>query len=68
MYDGKYDITVLHDDAFIISREDGSSVALEPSYFDKTYVERQIHQDPLDNLDLVHLDQSRSRCQVHHRT
>lgn len=36
MYDGKYDITVLHDDAFIISREDGSSVALEPSYFDKT--------------------------------
>ena len=27
MYDGKYDITVLHDDAFIISREDGSSVA-----------------------------------------
>ena len=37
MYDGKYDITVLHDDAFIISREDGSSVALEPSYFDKTH-------------------------------
>lgn len=29
MYDGKYDITVLHDDAFIIS--------LEPSYFDKTH-------------------------------
>lgn len=37
MYDGKYDITVLHDDAFIISRVDGSSVALEPSYFDKTH-------------------------------
>ena len=34
---GKYDITVLHDDAFIISREDGSSVALEPAYFDKTH-------------------------------
>ncbi|GFZ26365.1 phosphoenolpyruvate carboxykinase (ATP) [Lactobacillus corticis] len=34
---GKYDITVLHDDAFIISRENGSSVALEPSYFDKTH-------------------------------
>ncbi|MDF2820572.1 MAG: phosphoenolpyruvate carboxykinase [Clostridiales bacterium] len=33
---GKYDITVLHDDAFIISSEDGSSVALEPAYFDKT--------------------------------
>lgn len=33
---GKYDVTVLHDDAFIISTENGSSVALEPSYFDKT--------------------------------
>ena len=33
---GKYDVTVLHDDAFIISTKDGSSVALEPSYFDKT--------------------------------
>ncbi|MBF8982736.1 phosphoenolpyruvate carboxykinase (ATP) [Lutibacter sp. B2] len=35
-HDGKYDITVLHDDAFIISTENASSVALEPSYFDKT--------------------------------
>lgn len=35
-HDGKYDITVLHDDAFVISRQDGSSVALEPAYFDKT--------------------------------
>ncbi len=33
---GKYNITVLHDDAFIISSEDGSSIALEPAYFDKT--------------------------------
>lgn len=33
---GKYDITVLHDDAFVISTENGSSVALEPAYFDKT--------------------------------
>lgn len=33
---GKYDITVLHDDAFIISTVDGSSIALEPAYFDKT--------------------------------
>ncbi len=33
---GKYDVTVLHDDAYVISTEDGSSVALEPSYFDKT--------------------------------
>ncbi|AND79648.1 phosphoenolpyruvate carboxykinase (ATP) [Streptococcus pantholopis] len=32
----KYDIKVLHDDAFIISVKDGSSVALEPAYFDKT--------------------------------
>ncbi|MEG1584378.1 MAG: phosphoenolpyruvate carboxykinase (ATP), partial [Anaerovorax sp.] len=35
-HDGKYDVTVLHDDAYVISTEDGSSVALEPSYFDKT--------------------------------
>ncbi|MTI59754.1 MAG: phosphoenolpyruvate carboxykinase (ATP) [Firmicutes bacterium] len=33
---GKYDVTILHDDAFIINVDDGSSVALEPSYFDKT--------------------------------
>jgi phosphoenolpyruvate carboxykinase (ATP) len=33
---GKYDITVLHDDAFVINSKNGSSVALEPSYFDKT--------------------------------
>ena len=32
---GKFDITVLHDDAFIISNENGSSISLEPSYFDK---------------------------------
>ena len=37
------DTTVLHDDAFIISNEDCSSISLEQSYFDKT-------QDyPLDN-------------------
>lgn len=35
-HDGKYDVTVLHDDAYIISTRDVSSVALEPSYFDKT--------------------------------
>ncbi len=29
-------IKVLHDDAFVIDVETGSSVALEPSYFDKT--------------------------------
>lgn len=32
----KFAIEVLHDDAFIISLTDGSSIALEPSYFDKT--------------------------------
>ena len=35
-HDDKYDITVLHDDAFVISTKNGSSVALEPAYFDKT--------------------------------
>ncbi len=35
-HNDKYDIKVLHDDAFIISEKDGSSIALEPSYFDKT--------------------------------
>lgn len=32
----KYDVTVLHDDAFVINKEDGSTTALEPAYFDKT--------------------------------
>lgn len=35
-HEGKYGVTVLHDDAYIISTENGSAVALEPSYFDKT--------------------------------
>lgn len=35
-HDGKYDITVLHDDAFLIDERDGSTTALEPAYFDKT--------------------------------
>jgi len=33
---GKYQVSVLHDDALIISATSGESVALEPSYFDKT--------------------------------
>lgn len=33
---GKYDTVVLHDDAFIISNDDASSICLEQSYFDKT--------------------------------
>ena len=35
-HNGKMNTTVLHDDAFIINNTDGSSVSLEPSYFDKT--------------------------------
>ena len=35
-HDGKYDVTVLHDDAFIINTDTGSSIALEPTYYDKT--------------------------------
>ena len=33
---GKYKTTILHDDAFVVNVADGSSIALEPSYFDKT--------------------------------
>ena len=33
---GKYNITIIHDDALIINLENLSSIALEPSYFDKT--------------------------------
>ena len=35
-HNGKMNTTVLHDDAFIINNTDGSSISLEPSYFDKT--------------------------------
>ncbi len=35
-HDGKYNITVLHDDAFIINTKDKYTIALEPAYFDKT--------------------------------
>jgi phosphoenolpyruvate carboxykinase (ATP) len=35
-HDGKYEVTVLHDDAFIINTDTCVSVALEPTYFDKT--------------------------------
>ena len=33
---GKFSVTVLHDDAFIINVKDKYSIALEPAYFDKT--------------------------------
>lgn len=32
---GKYDITVLHDDALVVNVRDKYAIALEPSYFDK---------------------------------
>lgn len=32
----KYQVDVLHDDAFVINKEHGSTTALEPAYFDKT--------------------------------
>lgn len=35
-HDDKFDIEVLHDDAFLINLEKGTSIALEPAYFDKT--------------------------------
>lgn len=35
-HDGKYKIKVLHDDAFIINSDTCASIALEPTYFDKT--------------------------------
>lgn len=35
-HDHRYQVAVLHDDAFIISKENGSSISLEPAYFDKT--------------------------------
>ncbi len=35
-HDDKYGVTVLHDDAFIINADTCASIALEPSYFDKT--------------------------------
>lgn len=35
-HEGKYDIKVLHDDAFIINTDTCASIAIEPTYFDKT--------------------------------
>lgn len=35
-HNNKYNITVLHDDAFIINVHEKYSIALEPAYFDKT--------------------------------
>ncbi|MCA5012933.1 MULTISPECIES: phosphoenolpyruvate carboxykinase (ATP) [unclassified Enterococcus] len=35
-HQNQHNVTVLHDDAFIISKKNGSTTALEPAYFDKT--------------------------------
>ena len=35
-HNGKYEIKVLHDDEFIINTDTCASIALEPTYFDKT--------------------------------
>jgi len=35
-HDGKYDVTILHDDAVVVHCDEKYSVALEPTYFDKT--------------------------------
>lgn len=48
-HNGKFDVTVLHDDAFIISNTDGSSISLEPSYFDK------VQDYPTDSEDNKYL-------------
>mgnify|MGYP004684691617 FL=1 len=34
-HNGRYDISILHDDAYIINTNDLASVAMEPTYFDK---------------------------------
>ncbi|MBR0250629.1 MAG: phosphoenolpyruvate carboxykinase (ATP) [Synergistaceae bacterium] len=34
-HDGKYDVMVLHDDAFVVNVKDKYAIALEPTYFDK---------------------------------
>ncbi len=48
-HEDKYDITVLHDDAFVISNQDTSSVSLEPAYFDK------VQDYPTDSKDNKYL-------------
>ncbi|MBR0097202.1 MAG: phosphoenolpyruvate carboxykinase (ATP), partial [Synergistaceae bacterium] len=34
-HDGKYEVMVLHDDAFVVNVKDKYAIALEPTYFDK---------------------------------
>lgn len=34
-HNGRYNISILHDDAYIINTNDLSSIAMEPTYFDK---------------------------------
>ena len=52
--DNKYpSIKVLHDDAFVINAETCASVALEPTYFDKTADYKRIVMQYLDRRILV---------------
>ncbi len=44
-HDGKYDVEVLHDDAFVIENDELYTISLEPSYFDK------IQDYPTDSKD-----------------
>lgn len=44
-HNNKYNITILHDDAFIINTDRKFSIALEPSYFDKTIDYPLNHED-----------------------
>ena len=52
---GKYEIKVLHDDAFIINTDTCSSIAIEPTYFDKTadYPRMRRQQIPSDSSELL---------------
>ncbi len=55
-HDNKFDIQVLHDDAFIININNGSSIALEPAYFDKTqdYPTGHVEQDYFLTVQKIH--------------
>lgn len=48
-HDHKYEIDVLHDDAFVISKKDGATTALEPAYFDK------MQDYPMDSTEVGYI-------------
>jgi len=61
---GKYDVTVLHDDAFIISNIDGSSISLEPAYFDKV---QDYPTDSKDNKYLLTIQNVGATYDIHNK-